>query len=152
MEERAAGFWVRFAAWWLDATIGFGVVSVLAGVARYGGGYIPFELTFVLLMLICFTVFTAFIGKTPGKAACGLRVLSTEASRPSPLSVVIRECIGKPLSAVCFLLGFFSIAVSKRKRGWHDYLGRTQVIRQGRRTLYGRLGIVAGLSVAGIVV
>jgi hypothetical protein len=50
MEERAAGFWSRFAAWWIDATIIFGVVSVIAGVARHRGIYMPFELTFVLLM------------------------------------------------------------------------------------------------------
>ena len=32
--ECYAGFWSRFAAWWLDAAISFGVANVIAGVAR----------------------------------------------------------------------------------------------------------------------
>jgi uncharacterized RDD family membrane protein YckC len=74
-----------------------------------------------------FVVFHGIGGKTIGKWLLGLRVVGADRS---PISY--RRAFLRWLGLVGFapvLLGFLWILWSREKRGWHDFLARTRVIR-----------------------
>jgi uncharacterized RDD family membrane protein YckC len=74
-----------------------------------------------------FVVFHGIGGKTIGKWLLGLRVVGADRS---PISY--RRAFLRWLGLVGFapvLLGFLWILWSREKRGWHDFLARTWVIR-----------------------
>ena len=74
-----------------------------------------------------FVIFHGIEGKTIGKWLLGLRVVGAERS-----TVTYRRAFLRWLGLVGFapvLLGFLWILWSRAKRGWHDFLARTWVIR-----------------------
>jgi uncharacterized RDD family membrane protein YckC len=74
-----------------------------------------------------FVIFHGIEGKTIGKWLLGLRVVGAERS-----TVTYRRAFLRWLGLVGFapvLLGFLWILWSREKRGWHDFLARTWVIR-----------------------
>jgi uncharacterized RDD family membrane protein YckC len=74
-----------------------------------------------------FVIFHGIEGKTIGKWLLGLRVVGAERS-----AVTYRRAFLRWLGLVGFapvLLGFLWILWSREKRGWHDFLARTWVIR-----------------------
>jgi uncharacterized RDD family membrane protein YckC len=74
-----------------------------------------------------FVVFHGLEGKTIGKWLLGLRVVGNERR-----TITYRRAFLRWLGLVGFaplLLGFLWILWSKEKRGWHDFLARTWVIR-----------------------
>jgi uncharacterized RDD family membrane protein YckC len=74
-----------------------------------------------------FVIFHGIEGKTIGKWLLGLRVVAAERS-----VVTYRRAFLRWIGMVGFapvLLGFLWILWSREKRGWHDYLARTWVIR-----------------------
>lgn len=74
-----------------------------------------------------FVIFHGGGGKTIGKWLLGLRVVGAERS-----TITYRRAFLRWLGMVAFapvLLGFLWILWSREKRGWHDFLARTWVIR-----------------------
>lgn len=74
-----------------------------------------------------FVIFHGLEGKTVGKWLLKLRVVGVERS-----AVTYRQAFLRWLGMVAFapvLLGFLWILWSREKRGWHDFLARTWVIR-----------------------
>jgi uncharacterized RDD family membrane protein YckC len=74
-----------------------------------------------------YVFFWYFTGQTPGKALLGLRVITTDGRRVSPLRGIIRY-IGYSLSAIAFFMGYFWILIDDKRQGWHDKLAGTLVI------------------------
>ena len=69
-------------------------------------------------------------GQTLGKKMLGLRVVHDK--KDSPLSywqVIFRETIGKILSSILFI-GYLIVPFNRKKKGFHDYLGATRVVRE----------------------
>ncbi|VGO17924.1 hypothetical protein PDESU_06526 [Pontiella desulfatans] len=131
-----AGFWIRFVAFWIDCLAVWAVVMNLIWVARQGGVFLPVELSFFVFALIYWVALTGWRGQTLGKSACGLRVVSREGETAGFWRIVLREWVGKLVSIVPFLLGFFWIGFTRRKRAWHDCLSGTRVeciLNQARR-------------------
>lgn len=84
----------------------------------------------VLLMLatgICWV----FWSSTPGKLALGLVIVDANTYKPVTLRQVFLRLAGYVLSSLALFMGFFWIGVDKRRRGWHDYIAGTVVIRKG---------------------
>lgn len=119
------------------------VVSGLAGMETWEGGIEP-ELIFaqmrnawVVFHVWClitwfayFTFFHSFVGKTPGKMLLGLAVYPASGGRLT-MAVSFLRTAGYLLSAVCFL-GFLWVMVDGKKRGWHDLVAGTLVMRTGK--------------------
>ena len=124
-EVEYMGFWVRFAAALIDAVI-TGVVAAIIG-AAIG---IPFLGS--AISLLYYILFTGLRGQTPGKMVMHIQVVDANGNIPSWGQVIMRELIGKLISGIALLLGYFWVAWDPRKRGWHDYLGRTFVVRKDR--------------------
>ena len=153
-----AGFWVRTVATAIDLSILFVLLLPFRLILSHLGIYVPFESVALVLWAFGSAGLTWRFGGTAGKRCLGLRVCSRNGARMSLARAAIREIPGKVLSTLCFMLGFVKVGVSKDKRGYHDLLARTEVIRivegAGRQRLrrlvqWGvLLGIVAMISQA----
>jgi len=89
--------------------------------------FVLFTWGWIGLATAYFVIFHGLEGKTIGKWLLGLRVVGAERS-----TVTYRRAFLRWLGLVGFapvLLGFLWILWSREKRGWHDFLARTWVIR-----------------------
>ena len=70
-------------------------------------------------------------GRSPGKKLLGLRVVYLETGRPAGFwRMVLRDVIGKWVSAVVLYLGFFWAIWDEKHQGWHDKIAGTVVVRE----------------------
>lgn len=69
-------------------------------------------------------------GESPGKKMLGIRVVDARGNSLEFWRTALRELPGKFLSGLFLGLGFLWVAWDRRKRGWHDYLAGTYVVRK----------------------
>ena len=81
-----------------------------------------------IMFLAYFTVSHAGSGQTIGKALLGIGVRGTDLRTIGIVRSFVRA-VAYFVSAVVFGLGFLMIALTPRKRGWHDYVAGTCVVR-----------------------
>ncbi|GIW44219.1 MAG: hypothetical protein KatS3mg077_1501 [Candidatus Binatia bacterium] len=83
----------------------------------------------VLLLGYNVWAFLVFVkGLTPGKKLLGIRVIKEDGTSPGFFTMLIRELMGKPISALVLFLGFLWILFDRDKQGWHDKLMSTYVV------------------------
>jgi uncharacterized RDD family membrane protein YckC len=128
-DKDKAGFWIRFAAMWVDLVIIYAGLSGAEAILNRLNIYVPFEMTFLVCALLYYVVFMGWKAQTPGKMICGLSVVSITGQRLRTFQVLVRETVGKLISWIPIMVGFFWIGISRNKRGWHDYIAGTRVIR-----------------------
>jgi uncharacterized RDD family membrane protein YckC len=105
------------------------------GAFGHDAKYLGLSLLLILVpYLIYFILPTTFFGRTLGKKVVGLRVVRVNCSEHLEFGqVVLRETLGKLLSTVLLLGGFFMVGLNSRKRALHDYLGNTVVVTYRER-------------------
>ncbi|HEY3352534.1 MAG TPA: RDD family protein [Polyangia bacterium] len=81
----------------------------------------------ILVFLYCF-IFVGTRGQTPGKRLLGVRVVTWYGEPPSLARALLRTC-GYLLSAALLSLGFIWIGFDREKRGLHDWIAGTYVVR-----------------------
>lgn len=122
-----AGFWIRFAAWIIDAII-VGVLNFMLDVV-----VADFALTLVLQIVLgaAYTIgfWVANQGQTPGKAALGIEVVMKDGGAIDVGPAVLRY-LGYFPSGVLLGIGYLMIAFTSEKRGLHDYIAGTVVVRR----------------------
>ncbi len=131
------GFWIRLVAYIIDAiliSLVLGVVTSIFGV-RYMDmdDMSQIDPTVNLLSLAVAWLYFALMesserGATVGKMAMGLRVVTNDGKRLSFMNATGRY-FAKILSAIIFCIGFIMIAFTDRKRGLHDMIANTLVIK-----------------------
>lgn len=145
-DSQYAGFLIRLFAFVID--------NVLLFVA----GTILFEIFEIPLLGLLITVpyyvgFTYKIGQTPGKRILGLHVIDDEESIPNFRRVFLREVVAKSvpsmlllagaysviflaagyIAGTILLLGYLWIVRDPAKRGLHDHIAGTYVIKRNRK-------------------
>ncbi len=152
---KVAGFWRRLLACVLDlmvlmltaAPLQFALHRALKIAAPVHGDlsldtglrWLALPPTTVLLWIIPFlgisiayvVIFTALSGATPGQRAIGLRVVSNRGQRPGFGRALVRA-LGLIVGLAPGGLGALWIAFDREKRGFHDHLARTLVVRGAR--------------------
>lgn len=119
----AAGFWIRFGAVLIDSVIiliALGVLMAIAGTAGYILGLVG-----GLVYTIGFWVSS---GATPGKMVFGLKVVTAEGD-PIGLGKAVLRIVGYWVNGLTLYIGYLFIAFRKDKRGLHDLIAGTAVIR-----------------------
>ncbi|MDQ3187928.1 MAG: RDD family protein [Pseudomonadota bacterium] len=133
-----AGFWIRVGAALIDTLLLIAITFPLL-LWIYGWSYFGDDTSFVagpadfviswLAPAVAAIAFWLYRQATPGKMALSLRVV--DATTGSTLS--IGQSIGRYLayyvSAIPLFIGFIWVAFDSKKRGWHDKLAGTVVIR-----------------------
>jgi len=131
------GFWIRVVAYVIDAiliSLVLGVVASVLGISYVDMGDVTqSNPTLNLLSLLVAWLYFALMesserGATVGKMAMGLRVVSNDGKRLSFLNATGRY-FAKIISALILCIGFIMIAFTDRKRGLHDMMASTLVIK-----------------------
>jgi uncharacterized RDD family membrane protein YckC len=138
-----AGVVTRALAFSLDALLlvtGIGGLLVLVAVLGAVLGWEPFTLvqrlaavfitTLPLLWLGLNAAMWTMLGRTPGKALFGLRVVRADGT-PVGLGRSVVRALGYLISAI-LLLGFLWVLVDPDRRAWHDRLAGTAVVYDRR--------------------
>ena len=131
-----AGFWQRAAAFLIDWLIVV-VISVPVIVLAFGAEYFSLEpatrawdLVTALVLGAAVIGFWRTCGATPGKLAMNIRIVDARTGElPSTGRLVVR-LLCYFVSAAALYLGFFWIAIDRRKQGWHDKIAGTVVIEE----------------------
>ena len=140
-----AGFWIRLAAWVVDLACLFLVTIALvlaALITIYLGGKFGGEINDQVMALagyssaaivmlsgvVYFTIFVGSCGQTPGKMLFGLKIVRSDGQEMTYGRALLRSLCFL-LSLLLFSVGFLMIACTRQKRGLHDMLAGTSVIR-----------------------
>jgi uncharacterized RDD family membrane protein YckC len=143
-----AGFWIRFAAYLIDyailmipMVIVMGI-SVPAMVRSAQTGEIDPSSTWIFFLPGLVGLLTAILsiaypiyfwvsrGATPGKSLLRLEVVTTDGKSPIGMKSAVLRLVGYMINGFTFGIGFLLIALSEDKRGLHDRIAETAVMRR----------------------
>jgi uncharacterized RDD family membrane protein YckC len=82
----------------------------------------------VAIALTYSLVFQVLLGRTLGMRLLKMRIIDVYGDRPSPARCAIR-CVGYVVGLATLFLGFLWVGFDSEKRGLHDWLAGTYVIR-----------------------
>jgi uncharacterized RDD family membrane protein YckC len=130
------GFWIRVLAYLIDGillTIVYGIVARLLGIDIFESDWRHYDPLGNLLSLVIGWLYFALLesserGATVGKMVMGLRVVTSDGQRLSFMNATGRY-FAKILSAIILCIGFIMIAFTDKKRGLHDIIAGTLVIK-----------------------
>jgi uncharacterized RDD family membrane protein YckC len=148
------GFWRRAAAAFVDALVIVPAALVVALIAGKLAGVSPpatrprlldvdlwidlvlatdpaLVMAVVLLVAIAMTyllVFQITAGRTPGMRLFKIKIIDVWGDRPSPGRCAVR-CLGYLVGLATLFLGFLWMGFDSEKRGLHDWIAGTYVIR-----------------------
>jgi uncharacterized RDD family membrane protein YckC len=132
------GFWARFAALFIDGVI-VGLVQIIPAAALFGDTSLEAQLSENVTSLIFLSVLSAPAlyhtiaiaawGTTVGKAVFGLRVVTAGGRRPGIFRAFFRW-LAFALSIVIFFPVVLIVVFDSRRRGLHDLICETRVVRR----------------------
>jgi uncharacterized RDD family membrane protein YckC len=130
------GFWIRVVAYILDGIL----LGVVSSILRFVTGahietvdFAHFDYTTNVGSLLIGWLYFALMessqrGATVGKMAVGLRVVTDQGQRLSFANATGRY-FAKFISAIILFIGFIMVAFTDRKRGLHDMIAGTLVVK-----------------------
>lgn len=134
------GFWARFGAYLLDSillTLLIGIVIVpivfLSGAlndpSKLAGVFLLAQLLAMVIALGYTLYFWATSGATPGKRVLGLKIVREDGVEPLGFKTAFVRFLGYIVSGMILYIGFLMIAFDKDKKGLHDKIAKTRVIK-----------------------
>lgn len=124
-----AGFQIRFIAYLIDAVL-LGIATSFLHLIAGEPTEVSFEgMLDLILNLLYFTVAISVWSATIGKHLLGLCVLRPDGSRVGPGRALARY-FAHLLSALLLFVGFIMIGLRQDKRGLHDLICDTVVVRR----------------------
>ena len=138
------GFWRRWVAFGIDTII----LQITSVIIFYSGSKIAgldyqlsdlstaflysllwsYQGMTIVISMIYFTYFHGTTGQTPGKKILGLKVIQRSGEPMTPGLAFLRW-VGYLISKIFLYLGFIWIAFNREKRGWHDMIAGTCVVK-----------------------
>ncbi|MBD1390979.1 RDD family protein [Neiella sp. HB171785] len=143
-EVQYGGFWIRLVAVLIDSVLLLLILGPIL-LLLFGVDYfVPAEpqqtpdlATSVLDALInnvvpavVTIVMWLKLGGTPGKLLLGLAVVDKQNFEAISLKQAVLRYLGYIPSTLILMLGFLWVVFDDRKRGWHDMIGGTVVIKR----------------------
>ena len=135
--QKYAGFWIRLGAILIDTiilliltsiplTLVYGKEYWISDTLVHGGWDIL--ISWVLPMVVTIWLWLRFFG-TPGKMLLELKIVDEKTGSKISLGQAIGRYFGYIVSLLPLGLGFIWIAIDSKKRGFHDILAGTVVIK-----------------------
>ncbi len=143
LRRKPGGFFARAAALVLDAALCLGVGLLLAKLVGWAGTIlldqgpmvVSERVTDIIILTYTVAYHTIFLGRygrTLGKRFFSLRVVRVDGNPVGYLRSLVRLLCYLP--SLWFIgLGFWWTLLNYRKRGWHDYLAGTMVLKTDDR-------------------
>ena len=124
------GFWIRFVAYYVDAILVEIIVTalVLAFIPSIAGVL----LVSMIVMPAYFIGFWATTGQTIGMMPFRLRVVRNSDGGRIGFGGAVLRLVGFSIATLPLYLGLIWVAFDARKRGWHDLIAGSVVIRRTR--------------------
>ena len=133
-ERSYAGFWIRFAAKFVDGII-LNIVSRLIGLV-VGMSANGSQSAVMLAALVAVVInagyviyFTGKYGQTPGKMACKIEVIRAD-GEPMTFGRATGRYFAEILSSLTLFIGYIMVAFDEEKRALHDRICDTRVVRK----------------------
>jgi len=143
-DYRYAGFWIRFGAKFIDGLITGGVAFALlfplnivfapnpyqVGASETDAAFLMVALQLLIQIGIPLAYVTFFLGKfqaTPGKMACGIKVIRPDGEHLSYMRSFGRY-FSELLSSMTLTIGYLMAAFDSEKRALHDRVSDTRVV------------------------
>jgi len=125
-----AGFWIRVVAQVIDVAALMALLFLFALVRHDTVSAHAAAILFLVVVALYYPLMESSRRQaTFGKGLCGLAVTDTHGRRISFLRAVVRLLARIPAGILG--LGYLLVAVTPRKRGLHDYIAGTLVLRRG---------------------
>jgi len=136
-EVRYAGFWIRTLAAVIDTiiivTITFPLLYLIYGQAVLTSDNFIEGIWDVIISYVFPFAFTVGLwmkfGGTPGKRMLGLKVLDENTQQHVNVGSSLIRYIGYFPAMMVLFIGIFWIAFDKKKKGWHDHMAGTIVVK-----------------------
>lgn len=114
---------IKVPVWFLELSIGDSILfkNILFE-------YNAFDILYYVLTATYFVLSTYCCGATLGKYLMKIKVVSVDGEKLSFLTVLIRETIGRYLSAIIVYIGYIVAGLDNRKQGIHDRISDTYVV------------------------
>jgi uncharacterized RDD family membrane protein YckC len=124
----------RLIAYIIDIVVTFGIIVVLAIVGGLLAATVPILsiipfLAIIVIPLVYFPYYWAKSGQTPGMKQQGIKVVRDRDGGPITMGTAILRLIGYWVSGRVFYIGYIWIFIDKRRRGWHDLIAGTVVVK-----------------------
>lgn len=124
----------RLVAYIVDIVVTVGIIIALAIVTGLVVVVAPFLailpiLAIIVVPLVYFPYYWQKSGQTPGMRMMNIKVVRDSDGGPVSWGAAILRLIGYWVSGAVFYLGYIWIFIDKRKRGWHDLIASTVVIK-----------------------
>ena len=84
----------------------------------------------IMLYFAYFVFPTGIWGGTPGKIVAGIIVVNEDGRIPGVATAIGREMAFKAVSSIIFVLGLLWILFDTNRRGWHDHMAGTFVVKK----------------------
>jgi uncharacterized RDD family membrane protein YckC len=123
------GLWIVFTVIWaimMAGTGGFRPSGIDDGATAL---FILIVVVISVASLAYFPYFWARSGATPGMKMMNLRVVRDVDGGPISVGQAVLRLIGYWVSGFVLYLGYIWILIDKRRRGWHDLIAGTVVIK-----------------------
>lgn len=142
VKQIPAGFWIRFAACWIDSVLlslplmlvfWYSYPWVLRGEPGSWNFIVSLAglfLTLLLAVVLYHLYFWSTRGATPGKGLFRLKVVAASGESPLGVGQAMMRLLGYFINVFTFGIGFLLIAFTEDKRGLHDRLAETKVVRR----------------------
>lgn len=132
------GFWKRFVAFLIDTFIVL-IITVPLLMAIYGRDYMAraqgsafagFWDFFIQVVLpaLAVIVFWRYRGATPGKMAISAKIVDAKTGGAPTTGRLVVRYFAYLVSTLPLFIGFFWIAVDRKKQGFHDKIAGTAVV------------------------
>ena len=124
------GFWIRFVAYYVDGLLAeiIVILLVLAFIPSIAGVL----LVSMIVMPAYFIGFWATTGQTIGMMPFRLRVVRNSDGGRLGFGRAVLRLVGLSIACLPLYLGLIWVAFDSRKRGWHDLIAGSVVIRRAR--------------------
>ncbi len=132
------GFWIRLLATLIDGVI-LGIIGSLVGgnqvtnTGQTADGMYEVSVNFVgwySLIPIAYVIgFWIWKSATPGKMALGLKIIDENGNNLTPVKAIVRY-LGYIVSGIILGIGYLMIAFTQNKRGLHDMIAKTYVVKK----------------------
>ena len=132
-----AGFWTRVVAFLIDLIVVYATASLL-NTLSFGllNKQIDFpilgeeSLSYVIVIFTYFIAMTYFFSQTLGKMIMKIKVETNKGDKLGLMDIVYRELVGRLLTIFLANLPYLAIAFTNKKKGLHDYIADTVVVKE----------------------
>jgi len=137
-QVRYGGFWIRVAAYIIDAII-LGIIYAIIATAlgvnfsdpnvAQNGRYQGASALNLVIAFIYFAGLWTVMGGSLGQRILGMRIVDANSGAPIGFGKAALRALGLYISFLVCFIGVIWVAFDARKQGWMDKIGGTVVVR-----------------------